>query len=261
MIRALNTAATGMSAQETNVNTISNNIANVNTVGFKKGRTEFEDLHYQTIVESGARSSATTQYTVGAQVGSGAKVSAIRKNFEQGAPQVTNNPFDLMINGEGFFGVVLPNNDLRFSRDGAFTVNAQGVLMTPQGYTLYPTIVIPPGTISVHITENGNVDAFIAGQNEPSNVGTIPIFTFTNAVGLQSIGKNLYRPTAASGEPAQQTAGQNGSGLIAQGTLETSNVNIMTEMTDLIRAQRAYEMNSKVMGVADQMLQTVNNIK
>lgn len=261
MSKALNTAAAGMAAQEANVNTISNNIANVNTTGFKRDRAEFEDLLYQTYRDPGARSSASTQYGVGLQVGSGSRVSAVRKEFTQGSPQMTGNPFDLMINGEGFFGVVLPNNELLYTRDGSFNVSAQGQIVNRQGYTLYPGFTIPANTNSVHISETGTVDAFVSGQVEPVNLGSIPVFNFTNVVGLKSAGGNLYRVTESSGAPIQQVASEGNAGQITQGALEASNVNVMVEMTNLIKGQRGFEMNSKVMGVADQMLQTVNNIK
>lgn len=261
MMRALHTAASGMQAQEANVSTISNNIANVNTIGFKKGRTEFDDLAYETIQEPGANSSANTQYNVGVQIGSGAKVSAIRKEFSVGSPQLTNNPFDLMINGEGFFGIQMPNGELRYTRDGSFNVDGTGTLVNKQGYKLFPTLTFPPNTSSVSISEDGKVDAFVKGTIEPSNIGQIPVFIFVNPVGLKSTGMNLYQVTVASGAPVQGIAGESNAGGLMQGALETSNVSPMTEMTDLIRAQRAYEMNSKVMGVADQMMQTINNIR
>jgi flagellar basal-body rod protein FlgG len=261
MMKALSTAASGMSAQETYVSTISNNIANVNTVGFKRGRTEIDDLGYETIQEPGARSSASTNYNVGTQIGSGARVSAIRKEFTMGSPQITNNPFDLMVNGEGFFGIIMPNGELKFTRDGSFNVDAQGVLVNKQGYKVYPGFNFPPNTSSVMIAENGKAEAFVKGQTEPTNVGQIPVFTFVNSVGLKSSGSNLYQVSLSSGQPVQAIAGENNSGVIMQGALEASNVSPMAEMTDLIRAQRAYEMNSKVMGVADQMMQTINNIR
>lgn len=261
MIKALHTAATGMAAQEANVNTISNNIANVNTVAFKKGRTEFEDLMYHTITEPGARSSATTNYNVGIQIGSGAKVSAVRKEFSVGSPQITNNPYDLMINGEGFFGVLMPNNEIMYTRDGSFQVDNTGTLVTRTGYKVFPSFTLPPGITSVVISETGNFEAFTKEGIQPINIGTIPVFVFPNPVGLKSAGGNLYRATVSSGVPTQSLAGASGVGTLMQGALESSNVSIMNEMTDLIRAQRAYEMNSKVMGVADQMLQTVNGIR
>jgi flagellar basal-body rod protein FlgG len=261
MMKALSTAASGMSAQETYVSTISNNIANVNTVGFKRGRTEIDDLGYETIQEPGARSSSSTTYNVGTQIGSGARVSAIRKEFTAGSPQITNNPFDLMVNGEGFFGIIMPNGELKFTRDGSFNVDAQGVLVNKQGYKIYPGFNFPPNTSSVMIAENGKAEAFVKGQTEPTSVGQIPVFTFVNSVGLKSQGANLYQVSLSSGQPVQSIAGENNAGAIMQGALEASNVSPMTEMTDLIRAQRAYEMNSKVMGVADQMMQTINNIR
>lgn len=261
MMKALSTAASGMSAQETYVSTISNNIANVNTVGFKRGRTEIDDLGYETIQEPGARSSSNTTYNVGTQIGSGARVSAIRKEFTIGSPQITNNPFDLMINGEGFFGIIMPNGELKYTRDGSFNVDAQGTLVNKQGYKVYPGFTFPPNTSSVMISENGKIDAYVKGQTEPTSIGQLPIFTFVNAVGLKSTGANLYQVSLSSGAPIQAVAGESNAGALMQGALETSNVSPMTEMTDLIRAQRAYEMNSKVMGVADQMMQTVNNIR
>jgi flagellar basal-body rod protein FlgG len=261
MLRALNTAATGMAAQEMNVSTISNNIANVNTTGYKKQRTEIQDLLYETVTEAGSRSSVSTLNNVGVQVGSGAKVAGVRKEFSQGAPQITNNPFDLMINGEGFFGIVMPNNEIRYTRDGAFNVDASGALVNKQGYKLYPSFVFPPGVKSVNIASDGSMEAYLANQVEPVNLGQVPIFTFINPIGLKSTGMNLYALTKSSGQAIQNIAGENSAGSINQGQLEGSNVSIMNEMTSLIKAQRAYEMNSKVMGVADQMLQTVNNIR
>lgn len=261
MIKALHTSATGMAAQESHVNTISNNIANVNTTGFKKSRTEFDDLLYETVQEAGTRSSANSEYTVGHQVGSGAKVSATRKIHTQGAPQMTNNPYDLMVNGEGFFGVLAANGDLKFTRDGSFNVDAQGNLVTRAGQRVFPGVVVPPNVMKINIAEDGTVDAYTRESIEPINLGQIPVFTFVNPTGLRADGANLLAATGGSGQPTQNIPGENGSGLVMQGAIESSNVNVMNEMTDLIKAQRAYEMNSKVMGVADQMLQTVNNVR
>ncbi len=258
---ALNTAAAGMAAQETNVNTISNNIANVNTTGFKRGRAEFEDLLYETRNEAGSRSSGNSLYNVGTQIGTGSRVSAIRNEFSPGNPQITNNPYDFMITGEGFFGIIMPNNELRFTRDGAFSVDAQGLLVNKQGYKVFPTFNIPPNTRSMSVSENGVVDVFLNDQLEPTNLGVMPVLNFVNTAGLKEDGGNLYRATQSSGQPIQGIPGEGVAGVVMQGTLETSNVNIMTEMTSLIKAQRAYEMNAKVMGVADQMLQTATNIR
>ena len=259
--RALNTSATGMAAQEANVNAISNNIANVNTVAYKKRRAEMESLLYQTINEPGARSSNNTIYNVGLQVGSGVRVSAIRKEFTEGNPNLTNNPFDLMIKGDGFFGIILPSQQIVYTRDGSFNVDKTGNLVTKQGYKVMPGFSVPQGTISINITESGLVEAFIKNSLEPIQVGTIPVYTFVNPVGLSTMGQNFYKATRSSGTASENIPGQSNSGSILQGALETSNVSIMTEMTDLIKAQRAYEMNSKVMGVADQMLQTLNNLR
>lgn len=261
MIRALHTSATGMAAQESNVNTISNNIANVNTTGFKKGRTEFDDLLYETVQEAGAKSSGNSEYNVGVQVGSGAKVSATRKIHSQGSPQMTNNPYDLMVNGEGFLGIIGPNGELKYTRDGSFNVDSQGNMVTRAGHKVFPGIVVPPNVLKLNIAENGIVEAFTRESVEPINLGQVPVFTFVNPVGLRSEGGNLMAATSGSGQAMQNMPGDNGSGYLMQGAIEASNVNVMNEMTDLIKAQRAYEMNSKVMGVADQMLQTVNNIR
>lgn len=261
MMRALHTAATGMSAQESNVNTISNNIANVNTTGFKKARTEFDDLLYETVQEAGAKSSSNSEYNVGHQVGSGAKVSATRKITSQGSPQMTNNPYDLMINGEGYMGIIGPNGELKFTRDGSFNVDAQGNIVTRAGHKLFPGVNVPPNVMRINISENGDIEAYTRESVEPIGIGQIPIFTFVNPTGLRSEGGNLLAATAGSGQAIQSKPGENGSGNLLQGAIEASNVNVMNEMTDLIKAQRAYEMNSKVMGVADQMLQTVNNIR
>lgn len=261
MMRALNTAATGMAAQEANLSTISNNIANVNTVGYKNQRTEFETLAYETIIEAGSRSSNDSQYNVGLQIGSGAKVSAVRKQFSQGVPQITNNPFDLMINGEGFFGVILPNQEVRYTRDGAFNVNSQGVIVNKQGYPIFPNITVPPNTISVNISDTGDVEAFVRNQTEPLNLGQIPVFTFVNPVGLKNTGGNLYSLTQSSGAATSNVPGQSNAGFIQQGALESSNVTVMNEMNSLIKAQRGFEMNQRVMKTADEMLQTVNAIR
>lgn len=261
MLRALNTAATGMAAQEKNVSTISNNIANTNTTSYKKGRAEFEDLLYETVKEAGARSSNDSQYNVGLQLGSGSRITAVSKDFTAGSPEITDNPLDLMIAGEGFFGVTMSGGQVGFTRDGSFSVDSQGNIVTSNGGRLFPGLTVPPGTKSINISKDGQVDVYFQDQVEPQNVGTIPVFLFMNNEGLRSEGGNIYRATTASGNPQQMIAGQNNAGKIEQGMLESSNVNIMNEMTSLIKAQRAYEMNSKVMGIADQILQTTNNIR
>ena len=261
VFKALNTAATGMAIQEIHVNTISNNIANVNTVGHKRQRAESEDLLYETRLRPGARSSNDTNYAVGLQVGSGAKISGIRREFSQGDAMVTNNPYDLMVKGEGFFSVAGPNGTTYYTRDGAFNVNAEGNVVTKKGFALIPAITLPANIISLSIAENGLVEAYLKDQLEPINLGQISVVTFINQNGLVSEGGNLYRQTQSSGPPVANIPGENNAGALMQGALESSNVRIMDEMTGLIRAQRAYEMNSKVMAVADQMLQTVNGIR
>ena len=249
-----------MAAQEANVSTISNNIANINTIGFKRQRVEFEDLMYQTTHEAGSRSSATTRYNIGVQIGSGAKVSATRKEFRPGSPKITNNPFDLMVSqGQGLFGILLPNGAIRFTRDGSFNVDHLGNIVDKSGYRLYPGFQLPPNVKSVNIGEDGTLEAYTPSGTEPVNLGQIPLFTFVNVAGLKSISGNLYRKTASSGEPIQNIPGQANAGTIMQGALETSNVSIMNEMSTLIKAQRSYEMNSKVMKAANEMLQAVNN--
>lgn len=260
MIRALNTAATGMAAQESQVNAISNNLANANTTGYKAQRAEFEDLLYETVEEAGARSSNNSQYTVGHQVGSGTKVSATRRLHDMGSPLVTNRPYDMMIMGDGFFGVQAGQGQM-YTRDGSFTVDAQGILKTKNGHPVVPGITVPPNAKQINVSEDGKVQAFLTGQSKPIELGQIPVFTFVNPAGLSSRGGNLVAQTGGSGEAIQHVAGTQNAGAIHQGTLESSNVNVMTEMTNLIKAQRSYEMNSKVMGVADQMLQTINNIR
>lgn len=260
MLRALNTAATGMASMEANVNTISNNIANVNTTAYKQQRAEFEDLVYETVKEAGGRSSNGTSYTVGLQVGSGSRLSSTKRIHEMGSTNVTNRPYDLMIMGDGFFGLQMGENVV-YTRDGSFTVDSQGTIKSRNGYPLLPIIQIPANTKSLNVSEDGKVQAYLSNGAEPVELGQIPIFTFVNPAGLHDLGGNVSRRTLASGEAIQHIPGSENSGSIMQGALESSNVSVMNEMTNLIKAQRAYEMNSKVMGVADQMLQTVNNIR
>jgi flagellar basal-body rod protein FlgG len=174
---------------------------------------------------------------------------------------MTNNPYDLMINGEGFIGIISPNGELKYTRDGSFNVDAQGNLVSRAGHKVFPGVVVPPNIMRINIAENGTVEAFTRDAVDPINLGQIPVFTFVNPTGLRSEGGNLLATTTGSGQAIQNVPGDNGSGILMQGAIEASNVNVMNEMTDLIKAQRAYEMNSKVMGVADQMLQTVNNIR
>jgi len=260
-MKSLHTAATGMAAQEAMVNTISHNIANVNTHGFKRSRTEFEDLLYENRTLAGARSSADTYFNVNTQFGSGVKVGANRLEFTQGVPKITNNPFDLMIQGEGFLGMTLANGEIVFTRDGSFSLNPEGVLVTREGIPVFPGITIPANTQTISIAENGTVDCFLPNQTAPVSVGQIPVFVFVNPNGLLALGGNKYQKSLTSGEPIQMTAGVEQAGVLKQGMIENSNVNILEEMTSLLRAQRSYELNSKVLGIADQMLGTINNVR
>jgi len=261
LIRALHTSATGMEAQQAQVDNVSNNLANVNTTGFKRGRVDFQDLLYQTIKEAGAPAGPETQAPVGVQLGVGVNVGAIHKNFEQGAVDITSNPMDLMVNGDGFFGVQQANGEVAYTRNGSFQIDKEGRLMTKSGELIQPAITIPTNSLSFQVGPTGEVKVKLPGQNSESVVAQIELANFTNPAGLSAIGGSLYVPTDGSGEPTQGKPGENGLGMVMQGALESSNVNVVNEMTNLIKAQRAYEMNSKVMTTADQMMSTLNNIK
>jgi flagellar basal-body rod protein FlgG len=261
MLRALWTAATGMEAQQLNIDVIANNLANVNTTGFKKSRADFQDLLYQTIREAGAKSSADTIYPTGIQLGLGARNGAIQKVFLQGDFQQTQNPFDLAIEGKGFFQIAQPNGETAYTRAGAFKQDEQGRLVTSDGYPVEPQITIPADALTITIGTDGTVSVVQAGQNSPTAVGQMQIVTFSNDAGLNSLGRNLYSETEASGSPTLGTPGENGLGTLLQGYLELSNVNISEELVNMIVGQRAYEVNSKAIQTADEMLQTANNAK
>jgi flagellar basal-body rod protein FlgG len=261
MIKSLNTAATGMQAQQTNMDVIANNMANSNTVGFKKARAEFEDLMYQTIKEPGAQTGLNSITPTGVQVGLGVKTAAVNKDFEQGSAQITKNPFDLEIEGAGFFPVQLPGGQIGYTRDGAFKKGADGRLQDKNGNLLQPEITIPPDSIGVEVSGDGQVSVITAANPQPQTIGQIQVVGFVNPAGLKNIGKNLFMPSNSSGVPQQSAPGQNGLGTIAQGQLETSNVNIVDEMVNMITAQRAYETNSKVIQASDQMLQQINQLR
>lgn len=260
MLRALYTAATGMQAQQINIDTISNNIANVNTTGFKQGRAEFQDLLYQNIRTAGTASSAATTYPVGLQLGLGTRPVATARIYSQGDFQQTGNPLDLTIQGQGFFQVHLPTGETAYTRDGTFHLNAQGSLVTADGNPLEPQITIPPAAQNVVIGSDGTVSVTLAGQAAAQQVGTLQLATFQNAGGLNPVGGNLFMATTASGQAITATPGQNGLGTINQGFLEQSNVDIVKEMVNMIVAQRAYEVNSKAIRVADDMLSQINNL-
>ncbi len=261
MIRALWTAASGMYAQQFNIDIISNNLANVNTVGFKKSRGDFQDLLYQTIVPAGMASSAGTEIPTGIQIGHGTRPVAVQKMFSTGSFNKTDNPPDLLIEGTGFFEVTLPNSETAYTRAGSFKMDSKGRVVTSDGYPLSPTITIPANTVSYTVGTDGTVSALAAGAAAPAEIGKITLVAFPNPPGLSSMGRNLYAATAASGTPLTKTPGEDGMGTIAQGALEMSNVSVVDEMVQMISSQRAYEVNSRVIQTADDMLQTANNVK
>jgi flagellar basal-body rod protein FlgG len=261
-MRALSIAATGMNAQEQNLEVIANNVANINTTGFKRSRAEFTDLIYQTERVMGV-SSRGRDATVpeGAQVGLGVRTAAIRSLQIQGAMTNTGNTLDLAINGRGWFQVTTPNGDTVYTRDGALNTNANGQLVTTDGYLVTPTITIPPTATSVTISQTGLVTATVPGQTTPASLGQLTIANFINEAGLQALGSNLFQQTAASGQPTVGVPGDTAFGVLQQGYLEASNVDPVSEITNLISAQRAYEMNSKVIQAADQMSGTISNMR
>lgn len=260
MLRALYTAATGMQGQQLNIDTIANNLANVNTTGFKQGRAEFQDLLYQSIRPAGTASSASTTYPVGLQVGLGARAVATDRLFSQGDFRQTDNPLDLVVEGKGFFQVRLPSGETAYTRDGSFHLSPEGSLVTADGNALDPQITIPADADTVVIGKDGTVSVTQPGQTGSQQVGTIQLATFQNPSGLNAIGGNLFLASAASGDAISGAPGENGLGHINQGFLEQSNVSVVEEMVNMIVAQRAYEVNSKAVRVADDMLSQINNL-
>ncbi len=256
MERALWTAAAGMAVQQTNLDVISNNLANVNTTGFKKSRAEFQDLLYQTVNAPGTASSSSTNLPSGVQIGLGAKTAAVKRMFVQGDFKNTGNSLDVIIAGDGFFKVSKPDGTQVYTRDGAFQVNESGNVVTNQGFLLDPPIVIPPDAKGVTIGADGTVSVQ-QPDNTTAQVGTIELARFVTPGGLQSLGNNLYAPTVASGDALLGSAGKEGFGELQQGFLETSNVEIVNELVDMITAQRAYELNSRAIRASDEMLQQV----
>lgn len=261
-MQALRTAATGMAAQQMNVEVISNNIANMNTVGYKKQQAEFEDLLYQTTQQAGAQSSDQgTIVPTGIQVGAGVKTGSVYRIGTQGALTSTGNTYDMAINGRGFFQVLTPTGDIAYTRAGNFSINDQGQLVTQDGYQVQPAITIPQDATNVTISQAGQVQVTTPSSTTPAVVGQLELAEFMNEAGLSAQGGNLYLQTGASGAPITGTPGAQGFGALMQGYTEASNVDPVTEITNLIVAQRAYEMNSKVITTADQMLQTTNQAK
>ena len=261
-MRSLNIAATGMLAQQLNVEVISNNIANMNTTGYKRHRAEFQDLLYQSEERVGSSSSDTgTVVPSGVQIGVGVKTAAVYRIGEQGNLVATDNTYDVAIQGKGFFKITLPSGDTAYTRAGSFQLSPTGEIVTTDGYAVQPGITIPPDAISVTINPSGEVLAKIDGQVTPQNVGQLELATFPNEAGLEAKGDNLLIETPASGAATTAVAGSPGVGTILQGFLETSNVNVVQEITNLITAQRAYEMNSKVISTTDQMMQSITQLR
>lgn len=259
MTAALWVGKTGLDAQQTRMSVIAHNLANVSTTGFKRGRAHFEDLLYQNVRQVGGQTTENTELPSGLMLGTGVRTVSTAKNFTQGNLIQTGNNLDLAINGRGFFQILLPDGNTAYTRDGSFQINADGQVVTSSGFELQPAITIPPNTLSVTVGKDGVVSALTAGQTAPANLGTIQTVDFINPAGLQPVGENLFLESAASGEPQADNPGNNGLGFLEQGSLETSNVNVVEELVDMIETQRAYEMNSKVISATDQMLQYVNN--
>ncbi len=260
MIRSLWIAKTGLDAQQMKMDVISNNLANVNTNGFKRSNAVFEDLLYQTLRQPGAQSSQQSTIPTGLQIGTGVRPVATTRVHAQGNLNKTENSLDLAINGNGFFQVTQPDGTTAYSRDGSFHVDANGQLVTSDGYAVSPSITIPANTLSITIGQDGTVSVTQQGNSSPVQVGSLQLASFVNPAGLESKGSNLYVETAASGSASVNTPGTNGLGTINQGYLETSNVNVVEEMVNMIQTQRAYELNSKAIQASDQMLQRLSQI-
>jgi len=258
---ALWAAKTGLDAQNTRMSVISNNLANTNTTGFKSGRAAFQDLMYQNIRQVGAQSTQNTQYSTGLTLGTGVRIVATEKDYSQGSVLQTNNSLDMSVNRRGFLQITMPDGTIAYTRDGAFSLDNQGNVVTASGYPLQPAINIPAGAQSVTIGNDGIVTVKSASNAKGTQVGQIQLADFVNEQGLQPIGNNLLVESAASGSPQAGTAGTNGLGTLQQGALETSNVNSVTELVSMIECQRSYEMNSKAISATDQMLQyTTTNL-
>ena len=252
-------AKTGLEAQQMRMTVVSQNLANVNTTGYKRQRVMFEDLLYQNVVQSGSLTSQQTEAATGLNIGTGVRVVATDRQFSQGNLVTTSNPLDVAINGRGFFEILLPDGTQAYTRDGTFQINSDGQLVTASGYTLQPAITIPAGATAITIGIDGVVSAVPPGQADAIQVGTLQLTDFLNPGGLQPRGQNLYMETASSGPPQPGSPGLNGLGSILQGSLETSNVNVVEELVSMIETQRAYEMNSRAIETADQMLQHLTN--
>lgn len=260
MIRSLSISKTGLDAQQTQMDVIANNLANVSTAGFKKSRAVFEDLLYQNIRQPGAQSSQQTQLPSGLQLGTGVRPVATERNFSQGNLQQTGNDKDLAIQGDGFFQVLLPDGTTGYTRDGSLQVDSQGQLVTSSGYAIQPAITIPANAQSLSVARDGTVSVTLPGAAATTQIGAIQLTTFINPAGLLSKGENLYVETSASGNANANAPGSNGAGLLSQGYIETSNVNVVEELVNMIQTQRAYEINSKAITTSDQMLQKLTQM-
>lgn len=254
MMKSLWIAKTGLDAQQSQLDVVSNNLANTSTAGFKRSRAVFEDLMYQTMRQPGAQIDDDTQIPSGLQIGTGAKIVSTVKNFTQGNLNPTENMLDVAINGKGFFPITMPDGTTNYTRDGSFQLNSDGEMVTSNGYQLEGPIVVPPEAINVTIGQNGVVSAITVDDPNPQVIGQIELVEFINPAGLDSRGQNLFAQTAASGEPNQGLPGTDGKGLLSQGFVETSNVNVVEELVNMIQTQRAYEINSKAITTSDQML-------
>ncbi len=259
-MRALQTAATGMQGQQLTLDIIANNLANVQTAGFKRSRIDFQDLLYENTQVAGTASSQGTEVPSGFEIGHGSRAVSTQRLFMEGDLEQTSNPLDLAIEGDGFFQITQPNGDVAYTRAGSFRKDSQGDLVTTDGFLLNPQIAIPADALSVTIGSDGTVSVTQPGVTKAQTVGTIELARFLNPAGLQALGRNLFLPTQASGDPTTGTPGKDGFGTLSQGFIEKSNVNVVEEMVNLIVAQRAYETNSKAIQTADQMLQTTNNL-
>ena len=257
MIRSLWIAKTGLDAQQLQLDTISHNLANVSTNGYKRSTAMFEDLLYQNMRQAGAQSTQQTQLPTGLQLGTGVRIVGTQKNFTAGSLQTTDNPLDMAVNGRGFFQVLTPDGTVAYTRDGSFHLNSDGQIVTSNGNALEPAIVVPAETQTFTVGNDGTVSVTVAGNSQPQIIGNIQTADFINPAGLQANGNNLFLETAASGAPQVGTPGLNGLGTVQQNTLENSNVSVVEEMVNMITTQRAYEMNSKVISTADQMLSFV----
>jgi len=260
MIRSLWIAKTGLEAQQTQMDVISNNLANVSTNGFKRSRAVFEDLLYQNLRQPGAQSSQQTQIPSGLQIGTGVRPIAAERIHTQGNLQQTSNQLDVAIQGAGFFQILQPDGTTAYTRDGSFQTDSQGQIVTANGFVVQPAITIPANATSVTIGQDGVVTITQAGAAAPVQVGSMQLATFINPAGLESLGQNMYMETASSGTPSTNVPGTNGTGNLSQGYVETSNVNVVEELVNMIQSQRAYEINSKAITVSDQMLQKLTQM-